>query len=469
MVRIPSTPAHNVVGITLWLALLVPAVAVAQSPACNENCGSCAPTDLACAQAYSACTLRIADCNAKLVLFKGYVGQMGTGVTLYSLPQEYRQVLGDFFSVPLSQWRFGYSNRQPTDNATTPCDKTYFNNQSYVTDLRQGRIGGSSLDRRWKWKWLFHELAHFEQCRERGGFDAFARMWWDDLSVTQVQGFDLWELHDRMPMENAAMNRASADWDAFEKCCVDPDNGELIRPVAVSQIAGPQVLNVGTPVQLSISVDHGPAEQTYRWEFKRPSESFFRTARENAEGRPTQNGLGLDWTPTEAGQYTVRFEVRMGLPLEKVERERTFIVSTPPTTGDRGTPRPALSQLLAKIRRLEMRQVRPPRSPTGSICTTCPLDISTQQIKGALEEAGITGSVKIRVIRGRKVVANLGRHSSDRSGEFASLRTTGRANRPSDAQAGCGYTLEVLNSKGKRLGQAPICLESPKEQTKGRR
>jgi hypothetical protein len=99
----------------------------------------------------------------------------------------------------LDGYRFGYSNHQPANNATTDCSKTYYNNKEFVNRLRQGRLSKSH-----EFIWLLHELQHYNQCKRVHGRDRYALMWFRDLGSSVLNG-DLKKIHDNMPMEKEAI------------------------------------------------------------------------------------------------------------------------------------------------------------------------------------------------------------------------------------------------------------------------
>ena len=187
--------APTLIAGLLALAFVPLNEANAQYAVCNETC----PSPLTNPVGAATCAARIAQCNHNLTLYAGYMTQLGALVTLYQLPQLYRDVLRQFYpGVNLDNYRFGYSNRQPSGNATTDCSVTYWNDSqaTYVAALRGGNLNTDQ-----QWRWLFHELRHFGQCLAVGGRWAYAKMWFGQLETTFIQNSDLATLHDRMPME----------------------------------------------------------------------------------------------------------------------------------------------------------------------------------------------------------------------------------------------------------------------------
>jgi hypothetical protein len=173
----------------------VPGVAVPQpSPACTGN------------------PAQVADCQAKLAAYQGYMANLGRDVTLYSLPALYVDLLRPLYpNVDLRTVKFGFSNRQQANNATTDCSRIYFNGQDYVRKLATGAL---TRDENPSPLWLYHELRHTEQCVEWGGRDFFAARWFKDFQIGLIQtrlqrdppAF-MTEVHDRQPMEADANAR----------------------------------------------------------------------------------------------------------------------------------------------------------------------------------------------------------------------------------------------------------------------
>ncbi|MFZ5877660.1 MAG: hypothetical protein ACOYXU_14835 [Nitrospirota bacterium] len=148
-------------------------------------------------------------CETKVVLYRRYMDVLGAGVTLYRLPDDYvDQLKGYYPNVNLRSVRFGFSDRQPPGNATTDCHNMYFSSRDYTEKLRTGTVDDDFF-------WLYHELRHTEQCKEVGGRDPYAEMWFKHLEysalTTNINNPDYYKvLHDRMPMERDADARATA-------------------------------------------------------------------------------------------------------------------------------------------------------------------------------------------------------------------------------------------------------------------
>ena len=148
-------------------------------------------------------------CETKVFLYRRYMDQMGAGVKLYHLPDGYVDQLKDYYpNVNLRSIRFGFSDRQPSGNTTTDCHNIYFSSRDYTDKVRTGTVDSDFF-------LLYHELRHTEQCKEVGGRDPFAEMWFKDLEysalATNLNNPDYYKvLHDKMPMERNADARAAA-------------------------------------------------------------------------------------------------------------------------------------------------------------------------------------------------------------------------------------------------------------------
>jgi hypothetical protein len=280
-------------------------------PACNMSCPPprlCLPTDRACNDynaSVTACQTNQASCQAKFVMYDAYMQQMGAGVTLHSLPALYREELAVYFpAANLAEVRYGYSNRQPAGNATADCDRIYFNDAAYVDAVRTGALKRDS-NAPHHFGWLLHELTHFEQCRQVGSRDAYAKMWWDHLSETELAGLietGSWlGIHDQMQMENQADARRDETWNLLPACCIDPTSFLLIRPLTVTPLViSPTAATEGQSVTLSTSASNGAQPLTYRWRV-RPPGAF-------ALGLPA-DGPTATFEPFEPGTWTVLLAV----------------------------------------------------------------------------------------------------------------------------------------------------------------
>ena len=333
----PSTvlPAPVAALLLLLLTSLLAAPAAAQplTPACNLRCAApriCNPTDRACQrhnQQVATCQADQASCQAKFALYDAYLKQMGAGVTPLTLPALYREVLDPLFTqAPLMGYFYGYSNRQPPGNATTDCDRTWYNDTGYVNEIQSGTLAENGVSR--GFYWLVHEIAHYEQCRVVGGRDAFARMWWDHLSETELQslietgGWDV--IHDQMIMEQEADSRAVGILTDLARCCIHPTTGLLVRPLVVTPLqVSPASLPQGTPVTFSATASHGAQPLTWGWEVRRPTGGTWTPLPETGES--------ATFIPDAQGDWVVRLSVDQpppGLPNDH-EETRTFRVTAP--------------------------------------------------------------------------------------------------------------------------------------------
>jgi hypothetical protein len=302
-------------------------------PACNMSCPPpqiCNPFDEAC-KSYNAdvvsCEQKQASCQAKYLAYDAYLQQMGAGVTLYALTGLYRDVLAAHYpGANLSEVRYGYSNRQPADNATADCDRIYFNGASYVDALRAGELKDVEHGLH-GFGWILHELAHFEQCRQVGSRDAYAKMWWDHLSEaelsTMIENGSWKDVHDRMQMEQQADARRDETAWVLRRCCIHPTTRQLIRPLSVA----PLVVSPGTPtegqtVTFSASASNGAEPLTYRWRLRGPGASAPSVVIEGS-------GATAQHVPDAPGRWTVFLDVTQpsGSLRNDHSDERSFTVA----------------------------------------------------------------------------------------------------------------------------------------------
>ena len=123
----------------------------------------------ACGAGDIVCLAAIPVCETKIHTYNLYMEQMGAGVPRHQLPAVYRDLLRSRYPLAdFNAFRFGFSDRQPPNNATTDCGTTYFNSRAYVDALR---AAGANPD------WLLHEVTHVEQCTSGGGREAYAKRW----------------------------------------------------------------------------------------------------------------------------------------------------------------------------------------------------------------------------------------------------------------------------------------------------
>ena len=156
-------------------------------------------------------------CLAKIKSYQAYMIQLRTNVKMYRLPDEYNKLLSKHYPYlkNLNRYRFGYSNRQPANNATTDCSKTYYNDKKFVNRLKQGKLKGSGKD----WRWLTHELQHYNQCKEYGGRSYYAKKWFGQLEDSILKGnLNMKEIHDKMPMEKNAFTEGGSVCSKVKHC-----------------------------------------------------------------------------------------------------------------------------------------------------------------------------------------------------------------------------------------------------------
>ena len=294
------------------------------SPACQENCPL---TD-------AVCQARQALCQTKLGLYFGYMTQLGAGVTMRRLPQTYVDVLQPFYTgANLNDWRFGFSDRQPANNATTDCTNTYFNNAGFVDRLANGLLDKSTNIN--EYNWLFHELQHVVQCRAVGGRDRYARMWFNQLEVGFIRNADLATLHDRMPMEGAASSMATNIENGTAQNL--DRNDRLVRSISVAferdgaRLGERTSAKAGDRLRLTARATGGSTPLNLRWRLRLPAATSFTSA-------GTPDSTTFDLVPDQLGAYQVSVEVSQeGSELVPAQRrviidvEPKIIVTVPPT------------------------------------------------------------------------------------------------------------------------------------------
>ncbi|MCA1600738.1 MAG: hypothetical protein LC776_03490, partial [Acidobacteria bacterium] len=363
------------------------------APACRRNCS---PTDAACIASEQTC-------QGKLALYYGYMGQLGAGVTLYQLPQLYIDLLQPHYQgASLSGWRFGFGDRQPPNNATTDCTKTYFNDRAFVDKLRPGNLEDNS-----EFLWLLHELQHYVQCARLGGRDLYAKMWFDQLETTFIQNSNLATLHDRMPMEGEADTVANTVSGAIAS--LRGNDGRLVRPITLELLRNNQVIPTSGPVP---HISQAPQTITARvtgfsspppiaWSIKRPNQVF---APANGSG---PNGTELQWTPDEAGTHQIRATVNPASATQSLTRGVAFNVLAPGQQPP-GTPPPQdvyeTPTLVPKLQQVRLVvTVQRGGQPASSPVNICVMDNETQEVYArALIQRG-QGNFTVRKNRATKI------------------------------------------------------------------
>jgi len=209
----------------LWLA---PAAAFAAAPVCARDCGCAAAPgsaeEEACRARATLCRAREVLCEGRMALYAQVIAFVGDGVTTHPLSPRLAAGLQRFYPrSDLARVRVGFAPNQPPENAITDCETIYFANAGTVARVRDGTIR-DDVD----WIWLLHELRHTEQCRILGGRDAYALAWMEDVPLQDLgRGeIDPAAIHDAMPMERDASERAKAVLAELGTCC-RRESGEL--------------------------------------------------------------------------------------------------------------------------------------------------------------------------------------------------------------------------------------------------
>ncbi|MEJ2096832.1 MAG: hypothetical protein P8Y38_06770 [Deltaproteobacteria bacterium] len=154
--------------------------------------------------------------NSLLSAYRSYFAVVDAGADKHRLPYDVRQKLAPFYGLQLlEQVWYGESNfLQIADAAMTDCHSIYFPSGSGMTDIiEKGNLFNSR--HRDDLKWLLHELAHCEQCSQKGGRDSYAQTWFREVALSTITQLFLDPgqvsarmLHDAMPMEKDAEQKA---------------------------------------------------------------------------------------------------------------------------------------------------------------------------------------------------------------------------------------------------------------------
>jgi hypothetical protein len=335
---------------------LTPATTAFAFQVCARNC---APAD-------AGCLAEIAACETKIHAYNLYMEQMGAGVTRHQLPAVYRYILRSRYPLAdFNAYRFGFSDRQPPNNATTDCLTTYFNHRDYVDSLR---AGGANPN----WSWLLHEVTHAEQCASGGGRESYARRWWDEMEtalaargrtvdftqppqeLANQMGALFLQVHDAMPMERTADAKAGTVRAELRRCCIDRD-GKPVLPLNAISIE--DRLDAGSSRHiLAAKVENGDPPFTTRWRIRNPGEPGFIDQPQNLI-----HGLELLWTPKKdpgkaevvesqldtrlRWRYEIEVEITQQNPaLDKIKLSKTIVLSErqtikKPATGVQTVPK----------------------------------------------------------------------------------------------------------------------------------
>ena len=255
-----------------------------------------------CALGDAACAAAVAVCETKINAYNIYMDQMGAGVSKHQLPAVYRDILGPRYQqTNFATYRFGFSDRQPPNNATTDCNTTYFNSASYVDALKNAATNSN-------WFWLLHEVSHTEQCTAVGGREGYGKRWWDELEaalaaqgtkvnfaqapadLAKQMGTLFFQVHDSMPMEQQASQKAKALLQDLPKCCI-AQGGKPIRPMTLTGIDSRSDAGSARLI-LTARVGNGDAPFTTRWWIKGPGD-----VRSYEQSQNLIRGLDLLWLP----------------------------------------------------------------------------------------------------------------------------------------------------------------------------
>ncbi len=119
------------------------------------------------------------------------------------------------YKLDIGSVKWGYTSNTPS-TCITDCTKIYCNKQWIIDRVRSGLTGDASI--------IFHELAHVEQCKSKGGRKNYAKLWFGDLPKgffgalnPEVKGKFKEKVHDKMPMEKKAESKAQKVLKKYQK------------------------------------------------------------------------------------------------------------------------------------------------------------------------------------------------------------------------------------------------------------
>jgi hypothetical protein len=323
------------------------------APACQRTCPDAARFPVEAA----ACVAEIAGCQTKLGLYETYMAQLNAGTTRRSLPAAYIEVLQPLYpGTPLGNYRFGFSPRQPAV-ATTDCSMTYYTTQSYVD-----KLAGGTLTTPGELRLLFHELQHFRQCMQAGGRGQYARMWFDQIPLNQLQTFNMQVIHDAMPMEAEA--RATQDSVFASVAETNRDaSGRLVRSLRAVLKRGAETVGTtmtataGEPIALTAELTGGSQPIRTLWQIR------YSTGARAEIG--TRDSRTLSYTPGGPGSFEILFDAfQEGTGLRdsrrvatSVQAPRTVALPAPGIAGNVAVARGTLNVTLRNSRGAVVRGV----------------------------------------------------------------------------------------------------------------
>ena len=287
----------------------------------------------------TACLAEIGLCQTRLGLYDTYMTQLGAGVTRRPLPAAYIEVLQPLFpGTPLGNYRFGFSPRQPAV-ATTDCSMTYYTTQSYVD-----RLAGGTLTTPADLRLLFHELQHFRQCTQAGGRGQYARMWFDQIPVNQLQTLNMQVIHDAMPMEGEA--RATSDTVFASVSETNRDaSGRLVRSLrailkrGTETVGSTMTATAGTPIALAAEMTGGSEPIRTIWQLR------YSTGARTEIG--TRDSRTLSYTPSGTGSFEILFDAFQEGPGLRDSRRVATSVQAPRTVA---LPDPGIAANVTVVR-----------------------------------------------------------------------------------------------------------------------
>ena len=301
-------------GITLTTVGAVDSEMQGVAVACQRACPDAArfPAEAA------ACVAEMALCQTKLGLYDTYMSQLGAGVTRRSLPAAYVEVLQAFYpGAPLGNYRLGFSPRQPAV-ATTDCSMTYYTTQAFVDKVAAGTLSTPN-----EFKLLFHEIHHYRQCMQGGGRNQFAKMWFDQIPLNQLQTFDMHTIHDAMPMEAQAKSAQESIFTSVSQTNRDA-SGRLVPSMHVvlkrggDTLGGTMTATAGTPVNLTAELTGGSEPVKSLWQLRYSTGALVEIG--------ARDSRTLSYTFSGVGSYEVLFSAfQEGTGLRASQRVATSV------------------------------------------------------------------------------------------------------------------------------------------------
>ena len=305
------------------------------------------------------CAAEMGLCQTKLGLYDTYMAQLGAGVVKRALPAAYIEVLQAFYpGAPLGNYRFGFSPRQPAV-ATTDCSVTYYTTQAYVDKVAAGTLTTPN-----EFKLLFHEMHHYRQCMQAGGRNQFAKMWFDQIPLNQLQTLDMHTIHDAMPMEGQAESAQEAIFTSVAETNRDT-SGRIVPSMRVvlkrgaDTVGSTMTATTGTPLNLTAELTGGSQPVKSLWQLRYSTGVLAELG--------TRDSRTLSYTFTGTGSYELLFSAfQEGTGLRASHRVTASV--QPPRTVT--VPERSIGDNVTLVKRTLSVTLRNTRSAalTGTVC-----------------------------------------------------------------------------------------------------